>query len=662
MKKILQFKGFFKSAVLIAIFSFSQLSFGQIVFTPGSGLTQVQNFDGLPTNNSSNNIDVAKIGQNWYRSNSTIQTQTLSGNLILNQNTSSLSHGVYNCSTNSSLTDRAVGLSASGSGEHKLGVRLVNSSGSTINSFLINGYVEKYRNGSSTSVIERNIFEYSLNATSLDSGSWTAVSVLDLVEPDNSSTQVSSGIDGNLSVNRAFFSGSINGLSLIDNAGIWIRWRDTNDSGTDSVLALDDLSITANIGSSVPEINVTGNGIDILDGATPASVLNDTDFGIVATNVNVEKTFTIENLGAADLILTSPYVQLTLGGQGFSISQQPTLTTIPVGGSTTFKVLFNSASAGTFDDGIEVLSDDSDEANYSFDIKAVAELPTPEINIIGNTYTILSGDSTPSTTDGTDFGSGIANVSVVKTFTIENLGTGNLIVSDIIMLDGTNYSISGITLPATINPASSIDFTVTFNSSTIGVFDDSVLIDSNDSDESTYDFSVTAKTINLNFQPGDINIVSFAVDTPDSFAFVNWVDIPADAEISFTDNAFNGATLNSNEDTLVWKNDTGNSILPGTVIVINNSSVTAEIGSIVSGALSGLSASNDNLFIYENDSTNPNFIYGLTNSDWLTTGTVNTNNSYLPSSLNVVNANIVLGILDNYEYSNSRINQFNFEG
>jgi hypothetical protein len=647
MKKKLRFKDFLKSVMIVALLCFSHFSSGQVSITgTGNTNTYAQDFNTLASTGSTSSMFPA----NW-----SFSEIGANANAIY-----SIGAGASNSGDTFSLgivnnTDRALGSLLSGSLASKFGCSFINNTGSVITELVITYKGETWRVGAANRS-DRLDFQYSLDATSLNNGTWVD---FDLLDYSNVGQATGSGSE----LQFANISNTISSIGIANGATFFIRFVDFNATGSDDAMAIDDFSIYVNGGGPTsPEINITGNGVDILDGATPATVSNDTNFGTVSTNVNVEKTFTIENLGSAALVLTSPYVQLTIGGQGFTISQQPTLTTIPVGSSTTFKVLFNSTTAGTFDEGIEVLSNDTNEANYSFDVKAIAESPTPEINVVGNANTILSGDITPSTSDGTDFGSGVVNVSIQKIFTIENTGTGNLVVNDIIMSDGNNYSISGITLPSTINPASSQDFIVTFNSATIGAFNDSVLIDNNDSDESTYDFSVTAQTINLNFQPGDINIVSFATDAPDSFAFVNWVDIPVDADISFTDNAFNGVSLNTNENTLVWKNDTGSVISSGTVIIIDNSAVTAEIGTIVSGALNGLSASNENLFIYENSPINPSFIYGLSNLDWITTGTPTSSNSYLPTSLNVLNANIVLGSSDNYEYSNSRINQMNFEG
>ncbi|TRX29414.1 choice-of-anchor D domain-containing protein [Flavobacterium franklandianum] len=439
-------------------------------------------------------------------------------------------------------------------------------------------------------------------------------------------------------------------------SGTQVKIRFTVGGTSNSIgVGIDDISISGIVYSSGPEINVKGNAVSIVDGATPASITNATDFGTVATNTNVTKTYTIENTGSSDLVLTAPYVQKSLGTTVFAITQ-PVLTTIPTGSSTTFSVTFNSLTASTFDDVIEVLSNDSDEGVYNFAIKAIAQAPTPNISLKGNNTTIVVGDTTPSTADHTDFGNAANNTNVVKTYTIENTGTGNLTVNTILMNVGaTKYTIGGISLPATVLAGGSTTFTLTFNSAVAGTFADTVNLNNDDPTDSTYTFGITAKAVALNFGVGDISITALSNDTPDGISFVNWVPIPVDAELIFTDNAWDGAALLVNEGTsLVWKNNTGNIVPVGTVIYINTltASLSADFGS-VTGALDGLSASGENLFMYEGSGVSPNFIYGLSNLAWLTTGTVTSNSSYLPTALNVTNGNIVTGDFDNVEYSGS---------
>jgi hypothetical protein len=408
-------------------------------------------------------------------------------------------------------------------------------------------------------------------------------------------------------------------------------------------------TVTASAVGGGPEINIKGNTVSIVDGATPASTSNATDFGTVATNTNVTKTYTIENTGSADLVLTAPYVQKSLATSVFTITQ-PTLTTIPAGSSTTFSVTFNSSTAGTFNENIEVLSNDTDEGVYNYAVKAIAEVPTPNITVKGNNINIVSGDSTPSTTDQTDFGTSIINTSSSKNFTIENTGTGPLTINSITMNTGTSYTIGGISLPVTIAVGGFTTFTVNFNSLAAGTFTDTVIITNDDPTDSSYTFAITAKSVPLNFGVGDISIIAMTTDAPDSFSFVNWVPIPVDAELIFTDNAYEAGALKTNENSLVWKNNTGNTISIGTVILINDAPLT-DLGTIVSGNLNGLSSSSENLFIYEGSAASPNFIYGLSNLSWITSGTANTNNSYLPTALNTTNGNIVTGDSDNVQYS-----------
>jgi len=413
---------------------------------------------------------------------------------------------------------------------------------------------------------------------------------------------------------------------------------------------IDDISITGIVFSSGPEINIKGNSVSIVDGATPASTSNDTDFGTVATSTNVFKTYTIQNTGSADLTVSA--IALTTG-TNYTIGGISLPATIIAGTETTFTVTFNSASAGTFNDVVNITSNDTDETTYNFDITAVAQAPVPNISVKGNSIIIAVGDTTPSIPDNTDFGSTATNTIVVKTYTIENSGTGDLTVNDILMLNAptSKYAIGGISLPATIAAGASTTFTLTFNSASAGTFADNVLIDNNVPTDSTYDFAVTAKAVALNFAVGDISITAMTTNAPDSFTIVNWVPIPVDAELIFTDNAYDElGALKTNEHSVVWKNNSGNIIPVGTVILINDTPST-DLGTIVSGKLNGLSSSNENIFIYEGSSVSPNFIYGLSNLAWITTGATTTNNSYLPTELNVTNGNIVTGAFDNVEYS-----------
>jgi len=122
-----------------------------------------------------------------------------------------------------------------------------------------------------------------------------------------------------------------------------------------------------------------------------------------------------------------------------------------------------------------------------------AAVPTAEIDIKGNSVSIASGDTTPSTTDYTDFGSaGITGGTAEKMFTICNTGTAALTLSGTPVINGTNASDFTVsTAPASsVAAGGSTDFKITFNPSAVGTRTATVSIANNDSDEGTYTFAI----------------------------------------------------------------------------------------------------------------------------------------------------------------------------
>lgn len=114
---------------------------------------------------------------------------------------------------------------------------------------------------------------------------------------------------------------------------------------------------------------------------------------------------------------------------------------------------------------------------------------------------------------------------------------------------------------------------------------------------------------------GDIAIVAYATDDPDRFAFVALADIAANAQISFTDNAWSSSSsLCTNENTVVWKAPSSG-LEKGSVVRIQAG--TANVGSIVSGSLNSLSNSGDQIFAYTGTPASPTFIAGLSSTTFI---------------------------------------------
>ncbi|MBD2345116.1 ExeM/NucH family extracellular endonuclease [Anabaena subtropica FACHB-260] len=139
-------------------------------------------------------------------------------------------------------TDRALGTLQSGSLIPTFGSSFTNNTGATITTLDIAYTGEQWRLGTAGRS-DRLDFQYSLDATSLTTGTWIDVDTLDFTTPNSAGTV---GLrNGNDPANRTAVSASITGLSIPSGTTFWIRWNDFNASGADDGLAIDDFSLTA---------------------------------------------------------------------------------------------------------------------------------------------------------------------------------------------------------------------------------------------------------------------------------------------------------------------------------------------------------------------------------------------------------------------------------
>ncbi|NOX39993.1 MAG: choice-of-anchor D domain-containing protein, partial [Alphaproteobacteria bacterium] len=160
-----------------------------------------------------------------------------------------------------------------------------------------------------------------------------------------------------------------------------------------------DFAITGT-GSTAPEINVTGNSQNIIDGDTTPAVADGTRFA--STNIAsgaTSQTFTIQNTGNATLTTIVASLSNTTD---FSITTSPAAS-VAAGGSTTIVVAFDPVTVGLKTGSISITSNDSDENPYTFAIEGTGTA-APEIDMTGNSVSIVDGDSSPSLADYTDFG------------------------------------------------------------------------------------------------------------------------------------------------------------------------------------------------------------------------------------------------------------------
>lgn len=252
-------------------------------------------------------------------------------------------------------------------------------------------------------------------------------------------------------------------------------------------------------GAEPPEIAVSGNGNNIINGDNIPSTLDGTDFGNAEIGGDSNQTtFTIENIGGLQLELTgiNPIEIAGPDAVDFSVVTQPA-DTINGGQSTTFTIEFSPSDSGTRIAIIQIPNNDADEGGFSFTIQGNGEESgsPQEIVILGNSIEISDGDNTPSKMNGTDFGDAeVGGEAVQFSFTIQNIGDAPLELTAIIPVELTGANASDFTVisqPATtINGGETATFTISFTPSGLGLHEATIHIPNNDADEGGYFFVI----------------------------------------------------------------------------------------------------------------------------------------------------------------------------
>ncbi|MCB9315713.1 MAG: choice-of-anchor D domain-containing protein [Lewinellaceae bacterium] len=157
-----------------------------------------------------------------------------------------------------------------------------------------------------------------------------------------------------------------------------------------------------------PEINVTGNNLNIPNNDTSPDPSDNTDFGIVTTSTGLKAdTFSIENAGPG--ALTIPAGGITLTGAhaaDFALSGISLPATIPAGNNTIFIVSFTPSASGLRTASISIVNNDSDENPYTFSVQgygtASPDQPWSQsgMDIDGEADDDLSGRSVSLSVDG----------------------------------------------------------------------------------------------------------------------------------------------------------------------------------------------------------------------------------------------------------------------
>jgi hypothetical protein len=389
-----------------------------------------------------------------------------------------------------SNSERAFGGLLSGSVNPTIGASFTNNTGATITSLDISYIGEQWRLGA-TGRFDQIDFQYSLNATSLTSGTWTDVNSLDFIAPNSTGTV--GALNGNAAANRTSISNSITGLSIANGVTFWIRWTDFNASGSDDGLGVDDFSLTP-IGVSGPELNLQTSATSSACGFTH-------NFGSVLTSSSGTVALTIQNTGTADLTISS----LALSGStDYTLNSPPaTSFTIAAGGSQVINIDFNPTSGGTITGALTIGNNDSDEGSCVVNLTGVGVVPAPELNLQTSATNRACGFTH-------NFGNVLTTNSGTVALTIQNTGTADLTISSLALSGSSDYSLnSPPALPFTIVAGASQVINIHFNPTSGGTITGALTIGNNDSDEGSCVVNLTGVGVvpapELNLQTSSTN-------------------------------------------------------------------------------------------------------------------------------------------------------------
>lgn len=164
-------------------------------------------------------------------------------------------------------TERALGSLRSGTLIATYGACFSNATGATLLNFDVGYTGEQWRLGTAARADQID-FQYSVDATSLTTGTWVDVNALDFVTPNTATVGAK---DGNAAGNRTTLAATINGLNIASGATFCIRFNDADASNADDGLSIDDFSLAVG-GVGLPLVSVSD--VSAFEGDSGTSVMN----------------------------------------------------------------------------------------------------------------------------------------------------------------------------------------------------------------------------------------------------------------------------------------------------------------------------------------------------------------------------------------------------
>ena len=215
--------------LVMMLFFFIPRTDAQVVITT-AGTTYTQDFNSLASSGSGIAWADNSTITGWYVDETTYNTSS-----------GATTAGALYSFGNGSNSERALGsLASAATSTVYFGVRIKNNACNPITSVNISYTGEQWRcANTNTQTLD---FQYQLDATAITGGTWTDFSALSFTCQQ---TCTSGALDGNNVSNRVAISGTMN-VTINPGQELWLRWKDSDDSGSDHALGIDDLSIAFN--------------------------------------------------------------------------------------------------------------------------------------------------------------------------------------------------------------------------------------------------------------------------------------------------------------------------------------------------------------------------------------------------------------------------------
>lgn len=234
-------------------------------------------------------------------------------------------------------------------------------------------------------------------------------------------------------------------------------------------------------------INTSGTAPEIVVEQPEGSFLVDNtgsvNFGSIERGDSRSRTFTIRNTG--DRVLSGIVVtKAGTNGADFTIDQ-PYSTSLPPGWHMDFTVQFSPGGAGARTGIIKVASNDADENPFEINVTGGTPLG-PEIAVEQPVATKLSAGLS-----SIGYGSVATNASMIKAFTIRNLGNVPLLLDPMVVgTDPTSFSIS-TPAAASVAAGGSTTLAVKFAPTSVGAKTAILQIGNNDGNEAPFEIELT---------------------------------------------------------------------------------------------------------------------------------------------------------------------------